>query len=332
MRYDAEVLATVRQVTFRSGLDTDRTVSHSGGPRCAERLDMNQAISVRPTRMRLIVLAVGVAVLTAGCGLGGTGSPAPRTFTEAAFDPKNFVDPRVGGNPWFPLKPGMQWLREGTTLVGNRQVPNKVVVTITDAVRVIGGVKAVLAYDHSVAAGQVVQESLDYFAQDRNGAVWILAGATEQFEAGRFVAVDEVWMGGVDGSKAGTLMPANPTLDTPAWSIAQPTTEDGDAAKVARMQAKECEPLRCFTDVLVIEEGKRKALNNEFKYYVRGVGQIRNEPLGASRHEDIERLINVTQLSAAGLTEATAEALRIDAQAAKEWPHVFGKAKASRTA
>ncbi len=123
-------------------------------------------------------------------------------------------------------------------------------------------------------------------------------------------------------------MPANPSVQTPPWSIARPRGEDGDAARVARMQASECEPFRCFNKVLVIEEGKRKALNNEFKYYVRGVGQIRNEPLAASRHEDIERLINVTQLSAAGLSEATAEALRIDAQAAKEWPKLFGMAKA----
>ena len=282
-------------------------------------------------RTKLIVLAVGTSLLAAGCGSAAKGSPTPGKFTEAAFDPTNFVDPRVGGNPWFPLEPGRQWLRQGTTLVGNRQVPHKVVVTVTDAIRVINGVKAVLVYDHSVAAGQVVQQSLDYFAQDKSGAVWVLAGATEQFEAGRFVAVDEVWMGGVDGSKAGILMPANPTVNTLAWSIAQPKAEDGDAAKVDRLQAKECEPYRCFADVLVVEEGKRKALNNEFKYYVRGVGQIRNEPLGASRHEDIERLINVTQLSAAGLTEATDEALRVDAQAAKEWPHVFGKAKASRT-
>ena len=70
-------------------------------------------------------------------------------------------------------------------------------------------------------------------------------------------------------------------------------------------------------------------MNNENKYYVRGVGQIRNEPLAASRHEDIERLLNVTQLSQQGLTEATDEAPRTDAQAAKEWPKILGRASAS---
>ena len=86
-------------------------------------------------RTKLIVLAVGTSLLAAGCGSAAKGSPTPGKFTEAAFDPTNFVDPRVGGNPWFPLEPGRQWLRQGTTLVGNRQVPHKVVVTVTDAIR-----------------------------------------------------------------------------------------------------------------------------------------------------------------------------------------------------
>ena len=291
---------------------------------------MNKPTSIRRVRPIVIALGLGVSLLVAGCGAGSKDSATKRTFSETSFKPSNFVDPRVGSNKWFPLKPGMQWVREGTTLIGNRQVPHEVVTTVTDVIRKINGVQTVLVYDHSVGAGQVVQESLDYFAQDKDGNVWVLAGATEQFEAGRFVAVDEVWMSGVDGAKSGILMPADPTVDTPAWSIAQPTAQDGDAAEVARIQEQECVPFGCFNNVLVVREGKRAAINNEFKYYVTGVGQIRNEPLGESRHEDIERLVNVTRLSAAGLTEASNQALRIDAQAAKEWPEVFGKAKATR--
>jgi hypothetical protein len=82
--------------------------------------------------------------------------------------------------------------------------------------------------------------------------------------------------------------------------------------------------------VLVIREGKAGALDNEFKYYALGVGQIRNEPRSASRHEDIEFLINVTMLSPEGLGEASAEALRIDAQAVAEYPALFGEVQASR--
>ncbi len=273
---------------------------------------------------------VGVCLLLAGCDSGSkAGSGQPGSYHVTPFHASDFVDPRIGSNAWFPLVPGTQWVREGTTLIGNRVVPHQVITTVTDVIRIIAGAPTVLVYDHSVGAGQVVQNSIDYFAQDKKGNIWDLGGVTEQFEAGRFVAVDEVWLTGVNGAKPGILMPANPP-STPAWVIAQPPGESGDAAAYARIQPQECVPFGCYRNVLVIEEGKRSALNNEFKYYVRGAGQIRNEPLGASRHADIERLINLTMLSRQGLAEASAAALQIDRQAVKEWPAVFGTVRASR--
>ncbi|MDQ2942326.1 MAG: hypothetical protein M3R21_01495 [Candidatus Dormibacteraeota bacterium] len=285
----------------------------------------------RPPFSILLALVLTVALFVAACGSGPTQTAKKLTFTRGYFNAKNFVDPRVGSNKWLPLKPGTQWVRDGTTLVGNRKVPHKVLSTVTDVIRVINGVKTVAVFDHSVDSGQVVQQSLDYFAQDKSGNIWDVGAATEQYEAGRFVTVDEAWIAGVDGAKPGILMPANPTSSTPPWSIAQPPHESGDAAAFQRMQKRECVPFGCFDNVLVVEEGKRSALNNEYKYFGRGVGQIRNEPLGASRHQDIETLVNFTKLSPAGLAEASKEAMRIDAEAARLLPKLFGKGKASRT-
>ena len=284
----------------------------------------------RPPFMILLAFVLAVALFVAACGSGPPKAVKKLTFTRGYFNAKNFVDPRVGSNKWLPLRPGTQWVRDGTTLVGNRKVPHKVLSTVTDVIRMINGVKTVAVFDHSVDSGQVVQQSLDYFAQDKSGNVWDVGAVTEQYEAGRFVTVDEAWIAGVDGAKPGILMPANPTSNTPPWSIAQPPNEAGDAAAFQRMQKRECVPFGCFDNVLVVEEGKRSALNNEYKYYALGVGQIRNEPLGASRHQDIETLVNFTKLSPAGLAEASKEAMRIDAEAARLLPKLFGKGKASR--
>ena len=286
------------------------------------------------TMLRLSIvlgLVLTMALVVSACRSGSTQTAKKSTFTSGSFNAKNFVDPRVGSNKWLPLKPGTQWVRDGTTLVGNRAVPHKVLSTVTDVIRVIHGVKTVAVFDHSVDSGQVVQQSLDYFAQDKSGNIWDFGAATEQYETGRFVTVDEAWVAGVEGAKAGILMPANPTASTPPWAIAQPPGEDGDAAAFQRMQKRECVPFGCFDNVLVVEEGKKSALNNEHKYYALGVGQIRNEPLGASRHQDIETLVNFTMLSPAGLAEASKEAMRIDAEAARMLPKLFGKGKATRT-
>ena len=100
----------------------------TGRPRGTEELDMNKAIAMHPNRTARIALAVGVSVLSAGCGSGAKRSQTPHTFAEVAFDSKNVVDPRpeAGSTCGSRSSPRCR-LREGTTLVGNRQLPNKVV-------------------------------------------------------------------------------------------------------------------------------------------------------------------------------------------------------------
>jgi hypothetical protein len=279
--------------------------------------------------LRLAAVALAGTALLTSCSPAAPEPSPPPSFHVTPFHASEFVDPRGSGNPWFPLQPGMQWVRQGTTLIGNRVVPYEVITTITDVVRTIKGARTVLSYDLSMGAGQVVQESLDYFAQDRSGNIWDLGSTTEQYEAGRFVAVDEAWLAGVDGAAPGILMPADPR-QARAWLIARPPGESGDAAAFARMDPRVCTPFGCYRDVLVTEEGKRDALNNEFKYYVRGAGQVRDESLSGSHHFDNEHLMNLRMLSPEGLAEADAAALRIDREAVKEWPKVFGSARASR--
>lgn len=276
---------------------------------------------------RPIALSLIAIVVLASCS-APKDEAAKETFSVTPLKASNFGDPAAGTNPWYPLKPGMQWVKDGTTLIGNRKVPNSVVTTVTDVVRVVRGVKTVLVYDHSVAAGQVVQESVDYIAEDKAGNVWDLGSTTDQYEAGRYIAVDEAWLDGNGKAKGGILVPANPSPSTPPWSIAS-TDEGGDGAEAVKFM-KKCVAYGCFPKVLVVREGKKTALDNEFKYYAYGVGQIFNEPRTKSRHEDYEVLINIIQLTPGGLAEASKAALKIDNHGIHDFPKVFGNVTAKR--
>ncbi|MEO8329265.1 MAG: hypothetical protein ABI586_04590 [Candidatus Nanopelagicales bacterium] len=289
---------------------------------------MNQHRQMLTFPRAALALATSLALLLPACSLGPS-EPVVPTYHETPFRSSNFVDPRQAGNDWLPLVPGMQWVREGSTLIGNRVVPNSVVTTVTDITRTIEGVPAVLVYDHSVGAGQVVQESLDYLAQDKDGNVWMMGGSTEQYEDGRYVGVDEAWISGKQRAEPGILMPADPP-NTPAWRIDQHPGED-NVAEFVTIEPEVCEPYDCFQNVLVTREGKATAIDNEFKYYAFGVGQIDNEPRGDSRHQDIEQLINVTKLSPQGLAEADRAALRIDRHAVHDWPKLFSAGGARKT-
>ena len=277
--------------------------------------------------------ALCVGALASGCG-GGGGAAAQsgqKKATEAPFDPRNFANPAIGANTWLPLRPGYQWVREGGTDVGHRRVPHRVTRTVTNVSRAVNGVRTVAVLDQDVDAGQIAQQSLDYLAQDRQGNVWNLGGYTEEYEGGRFVSVRDAWLAGINGGRAGILMQADPRTGTPPYSIARPPGADPDVAQVVKTGQSQCVPFHCFSGVLVIREGKASAPDNEFKYYAAGVGQILNTPRSASKHHDVERLVNLRQLSPRGLAELTAEALRLDRHAAVVKRDVFGRGPTATT-
>jgi len=185
-------------------------------------------------------------------------------------------------------------------------------------------VTTIAVLDQGIDSGQLAHESIDYFAQDRRGAVWDLGSYAEAYEAGRYVSVRDAWLTGAHGARAGTLMPGDPRLRTPPWYISQPPGADPDVAQVVQTGAKHCVKFRCFADVLVVREGKASAPDNEFKFYAHGVGQIDNVPKSASAHHDVEQLINLRHLSASGIAAASAEALKLDRHARVTSRAVFG--------
>lgn len=285
-----------------------------------------------PRKLLLVSTAVVAAAAigsASGCG-GAAPAPPAAPAAEARFDRANFGDPATGANPYFPLRPGTQWVREGSTIVGSRKVPHLVTTTVTDVYRTIDGVRTVAVFDYELDSGQVSQESLDYLAEDKAGNLWYFGGYTEQFEGGRFVSSLDAWLSGVKGAKGGMLVQADPREGAPPYAVAQPDAEEGDVAEVIAVGARRCVPFKCFDDVLVVREGKASAPDNEFKYYARDVGQIDNVPRSKSVHKDIEQLVNLTQLSPTALAEVSAEALRLDTHAITTARSVFGQFPAGR--
>lgn len=286
--------------------------------------------------------ATGLAAVLLLAGCGGKSEDkkvdaAPAESAVASAEPSaeptagesKWVDPREGTNKWLPLKPGTQWVREGTTLIGKRAVPYKVVSTVTDVMREIHGVKTLLVLDEETGAGQTVDKSVDYLAVDKDGNVWSMGGVTEEYQSGKSTGIDEAWLDGKKGSQGGIVVPADPNKDTKPWGLAQPPGEKGELGGFLKIQPKECVPFDCYKDVLVIEEGIKSNKEVENKYYAAGVGQIRNEPK-KSHDEDVEKLSNLTRLSASGLAEAAKEALRLDTEGADEEKDTFGDVKADR--
>ena len=276
-------------------------------------------------RFGLVCVCLGLVLLGAACG-GDTASKRPDTNegTRIAFDPANFVDPTLDTNLFHPLKPGLQWVRAGSTEVGSRVVPHEVITTMTDVIRIIEGVKTIAMLDESTDSGEISQRSIDYMALDKDGNVWIFGGYTEDYEGGAFTNTDSAWLGSDAGGVFGILAPAQVDMTTPRWFIGGAPDEKPSVGVPVEVGARVCVPFGCFDNVRVVQEGNVGAPDNENKYYAPGVGVINNIPLDASLHQDTFDLRNFVELSAAGLADASQTVLDLEKHARETAPDVFG--------
>jgi hypothetical protein len=277
----------------------------------------------RRARPALVLLCLGLALTGCSEAGGGSGGRTVEDYQRTEFDPATFVDPTTSTNRWHPLRPGMQWVRQGTTEVGSREVPHQVISTMTDVIREIDGVPAIAMLDQDTDAGELAQASIDYFALDEDGNVWLMGSYTAEYSGGEFTNTEDAWLGASGGSEPGILMPAEPDTSSPPWVIGLEADGKGTAGEVVETGGSECVEFACYDDVLIVREGEFGALDNEFKYYAPDVGQILNSPRKESRHKDRESLINLTELSPAGLDEMSAEVQSLEERARETDPDLF---------
>lgn len=157
-----------------------------------------------PKRRWIAVAAAAACSLATACGGDDDEVCAPLdTSYQPMLDPARFVD--GVDNPLFPLVPGStSSYREGAN--------GTVEITVTAERRTILGISAVVVHDVASLDGEVVEDTLDWYAQDVDGAVWYLGEDTKEYRNGRVVSTEGSWEAGVDGAQPGVLIPASPTV------------------------------------------------------------------------------------------------------------------------
>jgi hypothetical protein len=241
------------------------------------------------------------------------------------FNRKDFGDPTGDANPWLPLVPGYQSVRDGTLFRGRRELHHRRRFTVTDVVKRVDGVLTVAVLDQDIDAGQIAEQALEYYAQDKHGNVWYLGSYTESYEGGQFVNATDAWLAGVNGAIPGVAMMADPKKGMPDYIQASIPGRETIHAEVAKVGERKCVPFKCFSNTLaILEDG------TEFKYYAQGVGGIATEPNYSGGEQEKEALLNVIQLTPKGLTEASAEVLKLDRHARTTASEVFGNSAPAR--
>jgi hypothetical protein len=204
------------------------------------------------------------------------GSDETNTATAAPeVDPDDFVG-RID-NPYMPLEPGTTRTYEGTTADGMERT----VVQVTDQTREILGVTATVVRDRVYLKDELIEDTRDWFAQDREGNVWYFGEDSKEIKNGKVVNREGSWEAGVDGARPGIAMKADPRSgDEYAQEVAPGVAED--RAEVLSLDETIEVAYDSYENVL-----KTKDTNPldpgvvEHKYYARDVGLIAEEEAGA---------------------------------------------------
>ncbi len=219
-------------------------------------------------------------------GIMTAGALALLVGVTAAPDPGSFTT-RID-NPYWPMKPGARWVYRETDPEGTRQ---KVVVTVTRKTeRIANGVTARIVHDVVTERGKPVEITDDWYAQDRKGNVWYLGEDTKEYENGRVVSTEGSFEAGVDGARAGIIMPAKPR---PGMRYRQEfyAGHAEDRGQIVSLREQAEVPFGHFRRVLMTKETnplKPKVL--EFKFYARGVGPVLAVSVsGGSDREELVR-------------------------------------------
>jgi hypothetical protein len=216
-------------------------------------------------------------------------------------------------NPWFPLEPGTRYVWEGRAFTDEgEQVDRRVVFIVTDLTKVVGGVRAVVGWDRDFNGDTVGESELIFYAQDKNGNVWHLGEYVEHWNEGELDG-GRLWVvGDPEGARAGIAMYAEPRTGVSySQGFVPPPWFWDDHARVSDVGVRNCVPVRCFDDSIVVEEFELRFPGAfQLKYYARGVGNIR---VGWRGPNDDEREVMVLKefhhLSPQALAGVRAEVL-----------------------
>ena len=202
------------------------------------------------------------------------------------IDPGNFVS--EVDNEFFPLEPGTTFIYQGES----EGVPTRDEMNVTNDTKLILGVTCIVVRDRAYEDGVLVEDTFDWYVQDKQGNVWYFGEDTKELdENGNVISTEGSWEAGVNGAEPGIIMLADPKKgDRYQQEFAADVAED--MAQVISLDESICVRYGCFDHVLVTKEWsplEKGVVEN--KYYAEGVGFIFGETVkGGDEQSELVRV------------------------------------------
>jgi hypothetical protein len=235
-------------------------------------------------RRALLAVAVGPVVLTlAACSgdKGGTSSSESTGTTAATAAGRDFsakVD-----HPLFSLVSVRSQTFEGT-----ERDPKTGDVTKTrmekrvlDQTETVGGVEVAVLEVKEYEDDELVERTLDYFAQHRDGSVWYFGERIDDYEGGKVKGHQGQWLAGEGNARPGLYLPADPVVGQEFAQEQAPGVAE-DRSTILATGAEVTTPAGHFTGCIRVKDFAPLSNAEEFKFYCPKVGIVREEEPNAT--------------------------------------------------
>jgi hypothetical protein len=247
---------------------------------------MGTKVQSLPARLLLITFAT----LPAACSSGTNNSCGDNPAGYAPhIDPANFST-RID-NKLLSYIPG-------TVFSYVQTEGNLVEQDVMSDTKMIMGVKTLIVHDFlKTPAGDLLEDTFDYYAQDKAGNVWYFGEDTKAY-SGTQVSRAGSWLAGVKCARPGIVMEANPQVGH-VYRQEYLSGEAEDQAEVVSLNETVTVAYGSFANCVKTREFTDLAPGDvENKYYCAGAGNVLSADIGtidAGKKEELSKINGAKQ-------------------------------------
>jgi hypothetical protein len=206
------------------------------------------------------------------CSAEGSGE---QEFTDEFFiEDCTFVN--TGSHPYYiALEPGLQQMFEGDD--GGELVELR--ISVLEDTEMVDGVETRVVEEYEAVDGEVVEISRNFFAIcAETNSIFYFGEDVDIYEDGQIVSHEGAWRAGVEGARAGIIMPGTVLLGSRYYQEVAPGVAEDRAENVAMDGTVET-PAGTFTDCLQVDETTPMESGVSIKMYAPGVGLVQDDIL-----------------------------------------------------
>jgi len=223
-----------------------------------------------------IALIGMILIFVSGCATSTTNE-----IYDPQINPADFIS--GVNNKYFSLIPGRTLIYEAKTGEGTERIE----VTTLNETRTVMGVECMIVWDRVFLNDELMEDTLDWFAQDKEGNVWYFGEDSKEIKDGQVISRAGSWESGIDEAKPGIIMSANPEIGV-QYRQEYYKGQAEDMGEVIAIDEKVEVPYGSFEHCLKTRDWTPLEKNtDEYKYYSSEIGAVVLE-LGVYSKERVE--------------------------------------------